>query len=81
MRALLDEPSVVEHEDAVGREDGREPMGDYERCAAGKQRPQGGLARERDLVERRPRAARVGEGDAVERDRAASAGQNERMRA
>ena len=46
VRALLDEPSVVEHEDAVGREDGREPMGDYERCAAGEQRPQGSLARD-----------------------------------
>ncbi len=34
MRALLGEPAAVEHQDAVGVDHGRQPMGDDERGAA-----------------------------------------------
>jgi hypothetical protein len=40
---LLYESPLVEHQDAVGRENGRQAVGDHERFAAGEERTQGCL--------------------------------------
>ena len=40
MRALLDDPAVLEHDDAPGLADRRQPVGDDDRGAAGQQPPQ-----------------------------------------
>ena len=80
MRALLDDPAVLEHDDLAGALDRGEPVGDDDRGAAGEQPPQAGLdpalgvdvdVRGR-LVEHED--ARVGDQRARERDELALAG-------
>ena len=74
MRALLDDPAVLEHDDQVGVADRREAVGDDERGAAVQQAAQRALDlalgadvdRARRLVE--DQDARVGEQRARERD-------------
>jgi len=56
MRAVLDDPSAVEHEDPVGPLDGREPMRDHDRGPAEHQPSEGLLDEVLALVvERRGR--------------------------
>ena len=84
MRALLDDPAVLEHDDQVGAADGREPVRDDERGAAGEQARERlldhGLAGDVDargrLVE--DQQARVGEQRAGERDQLALADRERR---
>ena len=74
VRALLDDPAVLEHDDQVGVADRREAMSDHERRAAGEQPPERALDlplgadvdRRRRLVE--DQDPRVGEERARERD-------------
>src|SRR3954447_24715065 len=56
MRALLDDPPLLEHDQAVERRDGREPVGDRDHGLARHQRRERLLDRRLDLrVERRGR--------------------------
>ena len=80
MRALLDDPAVLEHDDLAGALDRREAVGDDDRGAAGQQAPQAVLdpalgvdvdVRGRLVEDQDPR---VGDQRAGERDELALAG-------